>query len=119
MATLETAERREALVQHGFCIFEKVLDGAMLQELRTVTDGLLDSAPPAELDYVRYQGSNIPVAYQHPVFARLFAWPATLQALASMGFTDPRLLSGHLLSKPPHGPALYWHQDWAVSQAAS
>ncbi len=105
---------REQILREGFCRIPDILDASMLQRLREVTDHLIASAPPAELDYVRYQGTNIEVSYQHPVFAELIAWPKTLAALSEMGYPGPKFLSGHLLSKPPHGPALYWHQDWAA-----
>src|SRR5262249_17262717 len=50
--------------------------------------------------------------YQHPVFPRLFTWPKALEALAALGFPQPKWWSAFLLSKAPHAPALYWHQDW-------
>jgi hypothetical protein len=96
----------------GYCVFEGILDQTMVEELVSVTDGLLDSYSREETERFRYQGSNIRVDYQHPVFPRLFAWPQALQALAALGFRDPRWWSAFLLSKPPHAPPLYWHQDW-------
>ena len=107
------ATKREQLLKDGFCKFENVVTPEMMDELRRVTDDLLDKAAPSDLAYVRYQGSNVEVNYQDPVFAKLFAWPQTMAAIASVGYPNPKLLSGHLLSKPPQGPALYWHQDWA------
>ncbi|MBI3831143.1 MAG: phytanoyl-CoA dioxygenase family protein [Planctomycetes bacterium] len=107
-----TDARREELLDAGCCVFKNVLDRAMLDELRLVTDGLLDAVPQQDREYFRYQGSNIFVAYQHEVFARLIAWPQALAALRALGFARPKWLSSFLLSKPPQAPALYWHQDW-------
>lgn len=104
--------RRQQLLTDGYCLFEQVLDGVLLAELVRVTDALLDAQPPEHHHRFRYQGSNINVAYQHSVFARLFSWPAALSALASLGYPNPKWWSAYLLSKPPHGPPLYWHQDW-------
>jgi hypothetical protein len=104
--------QHEQLRQDGFCIFEGILDGAMLAELRQVTNELLAQQSAVERERYRYQGSNIGIAYQHPVFARLFEWPRALAALAALGFPKPKWSSAFLLSKPPHAPPLYWHQDW-------
>jgi len=106
-------ESRAELLSDGCCVFKDVLDQAMLRELTRVTNKLLDAAPQEELDHVRYQGSNIFIAYQDPAFARLIAWPRALTLLKNLGFNDPKWLSAFLLSKPPLAPPLYWHQDWA------
>jgi hypothetical protein len=107
------------LFQDGFVQFKNVLDQPLLDELRRVTDGLLAEQSRADAERYRYQGSNIAVAFQDPVFARLFAWPPALRALASLGFPNPRWWSAFLLSKPPHAPPLYWHQDWWAWEDAS
>ena len=111
MAMVATPER-EQLLTAGYCIVHDVLDQAMLDELRRVTDGLLEQQSQADRVRYRYQGSNISVAYQHPIFARLFSLPRALEALYGLGFTSPKWWSAFLLSKPPHAPPLYWHQDW-------
>ncbi|MCL5995110.1 MAG: phytanoyl-CoA dioxygenase family protein [Chloroflexi bacterium] len=103
---------RRQLLTSGYCLFPQVLDQGLLEELRRVTDALLDEQSQADRERYRYQGSNISVAYQDAVFARLFTWPKALQALADLGFARPKWMSAFLLSKPPHAPPLYWHQDW-------
>jgi ectoine hydroxylase-related dioxygenase (phytanoyl-CoA dioxygenase family) len=100
------------LRDQGFCVFPNVLDAAMVAELATVTEGLLAGETAEDRRLFRYQGSNITLAYQHPVFARLVAQPAALAALRSLGFPHPVWRSAHLLSKAPGAPPLYWHQDW-------
>jgi hypothetical protein len=112
MQAIRDEARREQLLSGGYCTVERVLDPPMLEELRRVTDRLLAEYPEADAQRFRYQGSNISVAYQHPVFPRLFAWPPALAALATLGFDAPKWWSAFLLSKPPHAPPLYWHQDW-------
>jgi len=106
------ATQREQLLKDGFCIFEHVLDQPMLDELRRVTQGLIAQVSAGDAEKYKYQGTNVQVNYQDPIFAKLFAWPAALDALASLGFPNPKFWSGFMLSKPPHGPPLYWHQDW-------
>lgn len=104
--------RRQQLRNEGFCLFENILDRPLIDDLIRVTDALLDAEPPEHHHKFRYQGSNVNVAYQDPVFARLFSWPKALEALVSLGYGNPKWWSGYLLSKPPHAPPLYWHQDW-------
>ncbi|HZO92096.1 MAG TPA: phytanoyl-CoA dioxygenase family protein [Chthonomonadaceae bacterium] len=104
--------KRQQLLSSGYCVFVGVLDRPMLAELTQVTEDLLARQTPQDVKRYRYQGSNIFVAYQHSVFARLFAWPKALAALAALGFDAPKWWSAFLLSKPPHAPPLYWHQDW-------
>src|ERR1051325_4941798 len=116
-ALTETAphtELRRSLLEKGFCIVENVADRPLLDELTVVTERLLAEVSAADNELFKYQGSNLYVAFQDPVFARLFSLPAALNALAGMGFPRPKWLSAFLLSKPAFGPALYWHQDWAA-----
>jgi ectoine hydroxylase-related dioxygenase (phytanoyl-CoA dioxygenase family) len=109
---IQDRDQLQQLQSAGYCVFEQVLDRSMVEELARVTDGLLAAEDETHAQRFRYQGSNISLAYQHPVFPRLFAWPRALQALASLGFEEPKWWSAFLLSKPPHAPPLYWHQDW-------
>ncbi|MCC6444934.1 MAG: phytanoyl-CoA dioxygenase family protein [Armatimonadetes bacterium] len=104
--------RYRHLVDSGYCVFENVLDREMLDGLSEATEHLLAMQSPEEMERYRYQGSNIQLSYQHPVFARLFAWPEALESLKALGFDEPKWWSAFLLSKPPHAPPLYWHQDW-------
>ncbi len=110
--TAHDLDRRRQLLDDGYCIFKNVLDAALLHELQRVTNGLIDGISVADVEKYRYQGTNVQVAYQDPVFARLIALPAALRALTALGFDQPKFWSAFMLSKPPHGPPLYWHQDW-------
>ena len=46
----------------------------MLDDLRRVTGRLIADISATDVEKYKYQGSNVQVAYQDPVFARLFAW---------------------------------------------
>ena len=59
----------------------------------------------------RSQGSLVPVA-DHPSFAPLIAHPGFQTMFGQLGFRGTRFSSGYVISKPPGGPALFWHQDW-------
>ena len=97
-------ERRRQVFESGYCIVKNVLDQPLLDELRRVTGRLIDGISAADAERYKYQGTNVEVAYQNQVFARLFALPAALDALASVGFNKPKFWSGYMLSKPPFGP---------------
>ena len=107
-----TPERREQLLNEGFCVFPALLGGGLLARLRLVTDRLLDAYPEAERQRRGNQGSVVSLAYQDRVFAELIAWPATWAALRELGFARARYWSGSVIAKEPHSPPLYWHQDW-------
>ena len=109
--SVDTPQARQ-LRDEGFCIFPNALDAALIAELREATDALLAERTAENIRRSRYQGSDLRLAYQFAVFARLIAWPKTLEALSALGFADPKWRSSHILSKAPGAPALYWHQDW-------
>ena len=48
--------------------------------------------------------------------ADLIGNPKALVALAAMGLTDCRFWKAVIISKPPGGPLLYWHQDCMMWQ---
>ena len=104
--------KREQVIRDGYCLIEGVLSMDLIDGLREGSDRLLDQFSPEEQHRVRYQGSNLSIDFQHPSFAELVTSPALLDGLAKLGWPAPRYMSGYILSKPPGGPPLYWHQDW-------
>ncbi len=102
---------RDQLLRDGFCTVDGVLDRAMLERVTEVCDRLLDAQPAEHFDAQRSTGSMINV-FDDPFFAELVAWPGALEAVANLGFPDPKWNSGYVISKPPHSPPLFWHQDW-------
>ena len=113
MLTPESAlQKRDQLIEEGYCVVEDILPADFLAELRQATDTMLDSveAPP----HWKYQGSDLHVrSSDHPAIARLIAWQPARDALEAMGLGDFKTRDAAIvLSKPPGGHALYWHQDW-------
>lgn len=104
--------KREQLASDGYCVVDKVLTDAFLDELRVETDRILDSV--THRPEWKYQGSNIHVhGKDNPIIQRLVEWGPAWDALHSMGLTDFTPHGGYIiLSKPPGSPPLYWHQDW-------
>lgn len=99
------------LVEDGFCLFPEVLDTAMQRSLREVTGYLLEQQDEEAKRRQRATGSMIPTTAD-PFFAELIAYPPALEALATLGYTQPTFSDGYVISKPPHSPQLFWHYDW-------
>ncbi len=133
----QAIEKREQLVRDGFCVIPGVLRGSLLQRLREYSDKVLDSVP-VDTRY-RYQGSDFHINTERrfragrleqpdkqlwtPLADELIDLPEAAEVCALMGLegkeADDTML---ILSKPAHGPALYWHQDfmeWAHPKAAT
>ena len=117
---IETA--REQLLEDGFCILDDVLEPRFLCELRDWSDRLLRT--PKLSPKWKYQGSDIHISgiryrsKRNPelpadeIVDRLIEYPAGI--LKAVKLDDHR--SGgtfQIISKPPNGAPLYWHQDWA------
>ncbi|MCE9591511.1 MAG: phytanoyl-CoA dioxygenase family protein [Planctomycetes bacterium] len=105
--------KHQQLLRDGFCVFPGVLTPALLAELRATTDAILAAYPKEKREFFKYQGSSIMVDQGRPAYAELIGWPGALEAMKTLGYdAGLRYWIGYLLSKPPQGPALYWHQDW-------
>ncbi len=92
-------------------MFDDVLDDDLLQRTRQVSERLLDALPAEHLEKQKSTGSMVSVT-DDPFFAELVAAPDALRALQILGYDNPKWASGFIISKPPHSPALFWHQDW-------
>ena len=104
-------DKRQQLIEHGYCRFEGVLSGDMLQRLQTITERVLATQSEEKAKQARSTGSMVSVM-SDPGFADLIAYPQALEVLASLGYTQPTFSDGYVISKPPQGPALFWHYDW-------
>ena len=105
-------EKREQLIREGYCIFENVLVPEMVAKLNAMSEWTIAQEDPAHFDQHRAHGCIIPYwRYPHPAFAELIAYPRAMAVLAELGFDRPKVWSGFVISKPPHAPPLFWHQD--------
>ena len=107
----EWQAKRRQLIEDGYCVCEQVLTPEMLEEVRNMSNKLLEAQSAEHFEEQRSTGSMISV-YDDPFFAQLVAYSPALDALASLGYPKPRWSSGFIISKPPKSPALFWHQDW-------
>jgi len=103
--------KRDQLVSDGFCVFDSVLNAPMLGRITRAANGLLDAQDAEHFQQQKSTGSLICV-WNDPAFGELIGWRPALDALAGMGFERPTFSTGFVISKPPHSPPLFWHQDW-------
>ena len=99
------------LQRDGACVLRGVLPAELLDRIDPICSALADGQGDEEARRQRFTGSLIGLD-QDPCFASLIAHPGILAGLASLGWHSPKFMNGYLTSKPPGGPALYWHQDW-------
>ncbi len=105
-------DKREQLIRDGFCVFENVLDAQTVAELNVMSEWTIAQEDQEHFDTHRAQGCIISYwKFPHPAFAKLIADPRALEVFSSLGFEDPKVWSGFVISKPPYAPPLYWHQD--------
>lgn len=105
-------EKREQLIRDGYCTFEGVVDEATIARLNEMSEWTIAQEVPEHFERRRSQGCIISYAkYPHPAFTEIIADPRALAVLSELGFAHPRVWSGYLISKPPGGPPLFWHQD--------
>ena len=110
-AAWDGAAARRQVVDHGFCHVPGLLDPASLAATQAMAAAALASIGADHRAQWKSEGSLIALA-DHPPFAALIAHPAIQDMFARLDFDDARFTSGYVISKPPGGPALFWHQDW-------
>ena len=105
-------EKREQMIEEGFCVVDDVLTEAFLQELHDESERLI--AGHVEPDDVVYQGQHVNVrGDDNPHIQKLLEWQPAREALEQIGFGDFVSSGGIIiLTKESGGPPLYWHQDW-------
>lgn len=104
------------LIEDGFCVVEGVLDPEMLGRMKVVTERMIARQSTEHFRKQVTTGSMIDIN-EDAELADLIAYPAALNALRSMGFESIVFQSGYVISKPPHSPPLFWHQDWTGWEA--
>jgi ectoine hydroxylase-related dioxygenase (phytanoyl-CoA dioxygenase family) len=129
--------KRDQLVDDGYTVIPSVVDERMLDELRAWTE---DYFANHDVDpKYRYQGSDIQVippnrwdeqprerserVFPDPIAERFLSYPNLRAACEAIQLENLTASGGIIvLSKPPKGPPLYWHQDfmnWESPEAAT
>ncbi|MDX6697540.1 MAG: hypothetical protein QOE65_937 [Solirubrobacteraceae bacterium] len=102
----------QKLAHDGYAVVPDVLDGELLRSLRTMVEEELSAQGCGHFDTFRHHGSMLPIDRARAEVVTLVGWPPLLDVLNDAGFSAPKWLSGYVISKPPHSPGLWWHQDW-------
>ena len=104
-------EMSDKLLEDGFVKFEGLFSREEIDAWRRVAQNALSELDDAHRERFRSNGSLCNLA-ELPAFAPLIADSRIGDAIARLGGNDIRWTSGYLISKPPGGDALFWHQDW-------
>jgi ectoine hydroxylase-related dioxygenase (phytanoyl-CoA dioxygenase family) len=107
--------KREQFERDGFFVLKDILESELIARLDRVSGTVLSEQEESHFKKHRSDGSMVMIdwemAYQHSVLAELIAHPALLATLGQLGFAEPKFGHGRIISKPPHSPPLFWHED--------
>ena len=119
--TVSSEKLAEQLREEGFCVIPNMADEALLNKTRACVKKALAEYDAEWRENTKAPGSLID-SNHYPELADLIANPRALAALAHMGLEDIKFWKAVIISKPPGGPRLYWHQDcimWHDARAYS
>ena len=109
------SDMQKQFMNDGFYVFRNMLEPKLIDTLRGITDEVLAQQEEAHFAQQRAPGSMVMIdwemAYRYDVFAELIVHPKLLKGLTQLGFTAPKFGHGRIISKPPHSPRLFWHED--------
>ena len=109
------SDMQKRFMSDGFYVFRNMLEPELVDTLRGITDEVLAQQEEAHFEQQRAPGSMVMIdwemAYRYDGFADLIVCPKLLKGLAQLGFAEPKFGHGRIISKPPHSPRLFWHED--------
>ena len=109
------SDMQRRFMNDGFYVFRNMLEPELIDTLKEITDDVLAQQEEAHFEQQRAPGSMVMIdwemAYRYDVLAELIAHPKMLKGLAQLGFAEPKFGHGRIISKPPHSPRLFWHED--------
>ena len=133
----EAASKQKQLLDNGYTIVPNILKDPLLSNLRNWSNDVFNRVP-VDPKY-KYQGSDIHVytekawkkmgitadekRFPDPIVEELMNYPDQKIICTELGLENLKPRDNIiLLSKPPFGPPLYWHQDfmnWNHPESAS
>ncbi|MDE0042715.1 MAG: phytanoyl-CoA dioxygenase family protein [Candidatus Poribacteria bacterium] len=112
---INDSDMQKQFVNNGFYVFRSLLEPDLIDRLRRITDGVLDQQDEVHFEQQRAPGSMVMIdwdmAYRYDALAELIVHPQMLNGMAQLGFAQPKFGHGRIISKPPHSPRLFWHED--------
>lgn len=106
----DAGEKSRQLIENGFCILNDILDSDVINRTREISMNSVLGLSGEQLADAKAAGSLIN-SDDEPGLAECVGNPRAVSALEAMGFGDVKFWKAVIISKPPHGPRLYWHQD--------
>ena len=107
--------KKSQFEKDGFIIFKNVIDKDLISRLKTSTKDNLSEEPREHFEQEIATGSMIKIDWSflndNPIMSELVTHPGILLSLKSIGYTNPKFGHGRIISKPPHSPQLFWHED--------
>ena len=108
-------QKRQQFITDGFFHFPNILGSALITQLKNISEEVLSTQEQTHFDQQRTTGSMVLIdwdmVYQYSAMTKLVAYPKMIQALAGLGFAQPKFGHGRIISKPAHSPPLFWHED--------
>ena len=120
-ATISAATLKRQLIDDGYCVIPNQVDETLLKKTRACVDKALAEVDAERRELTKAPGSLIDSNF-YPELADLIGNPRALGTLHDMGLRDIKFWKAVIISKPPGGPRLYWHQDcimWNDARAYS
>ncbi|MFD8417671.1 phytanoyl-CoA dioxygenase family protein [Streptomyces sp. NPDC059650] len=109
---MESEEAKRRFFEDGYFVVRGGLGDGLVADIAHNVRLLLTEEDSLHRRAFPYQGSMIPASIINEPWSRLISSDAILASLRQIGSSDIKWLSGYLISKPPHSPRLWWHQDW-------
>ena len=105
----------EQLQREGYCVLEELANEALLRRTRGCVEQAVATQDIERLARTRSPGTLID-SNAYPELAGIIGNPVSLKALDEMGLPGSKFWKAVIISKPPGGPRLYWHQDCLMWQ---
>ncbi len=113
--TLINDQKRQQFITDGFFHFPNILDSVLIAQLNNISEEVLSAQEQAHFEQQRTTGSMVLIDWdmvcQYSTMAKLVVHPKMIQALAELGFAQPKFGHGRIISKPVYSPPLFWHED--------
>ena len=111
----EPAAKLRQLQREGYCVLDNLADDVLLDRTRACVEQAIADQAPERFARWRAPGTLID-SNRYPELAGIIGNPTALKALDEIGLSDTKFWKAVIISKPPGGPRLYWHQDCLMWQ---
>lgn len=101
---------RKQLQDEGYCILKDVVNNKLFSQTKECINVAITTH--IDLDSKKNRSPGLMIdSDSYPDLSGIIGNPVVLQALNQMGLNGCAFWKAVIISKPPGGPRLYWHQD--------